>query len=607
MPYQGSPQLYGSVIQRNVRIPMRDGISLATDLYVPAMHGAAVNGRFPVILERTPYDKHRPDLVVNGHYFARRGYVCAVQDVRGRFASDGEWYAFAKEAPDGYDTVEWLGTQPWSDGRVGTMGASYAGSDQSALATLNPPHLASMVVAVGASNYFRASMRQNGALEFRFHVYVFRMATTAKECLADPALKAAMDDAMAHIDEWVARAPLKKGASPLRLLPSYEQWALDILTHGEYGEYWKQRGYAISEYYREHADVPSLYLGGWYDSYARATCENFMALKQIKRSPQRLLVGPWTHGGWPNSFAGDVDFGLHSMLDSYNDLRCAWFDWTLKEMETAFTQAQPVRIFVMGGGSGRKNYQGRLDHGGVWRDETDWPLPDGQPTPFYFQPEGGLSPQPPASSEPSRYTYNPRDPVPTIGGGISAAEPIMRNGAFDQRSRLDFYGCKDTLPLSARSDVLVFETEPLQEDIEVTGHIQVQLWIASSAKDTDFTAKLIDVYPPSMDYPDGFAMNLTDSILRARYRNGYEHSELLTPNHITHLTFELYPISNVFKSGHRIRVDVSSSNFPRFDANPNTGGPMGDRRMEVAHQAIYHDPEHPSHLVLPVVGRQQQE
>lgn len=606
MPYQGSPQLYASLVVKNVMVTMRDGVRLATDIYFPAMDTKIVTGTFPVILERTPYDKRRPDLVANGQYFARRGYVCAVQDVRGRFASEGEWYAFAKEAPDGYDTVQWLGIQPWSNGQVGTMGASYAGSDQSALATLNPPHLKSMVVAVGASNYFNASMRQNGALEFRFHIYAFRMATTAKECLTDPALKAVMDEAFARIGEWVGRAPLKKGASPLRLLPSYEQWALDILTQGEYSDYWKQRGYAISEYYREHADVPTLYLGGWYDSYARATCENYIALSKIKRSPQRLLMGPWTHGGWPNSYAGEVDFGLHSMLDDYNDLRCAWFDWTLKGMETLLTHADPVRIFVMGGGSGRSNYNGRLEHDGSWRDEKDWPLPGTQYTPYYLHSGGSLSPQPPShpSIEPTRYTYNPRDPVPTIGGGISAAEPIMRNGAFDQRARLDFYGCKDTLPLSARSDVLVFQTEPLAQDVEVTGHITVKLWGLSSAKDTDFTAKLIDVHPPNVDYPESFAMNLTDSIIRARYRNGFDTPELLTPNEVYQFTFELYPTSNVFKAGHRIRLDVSSSNFPRFDVNPNTGGSMGnDRRIEVAHQAIYHDADHPSHVILPVIAR----
>jgi putative CocE/NonD family hydrolase len=605
MAYQGSAQTYTSVVQHNVMIPMRDGTKLATEVYFPAMDGQIVAGRFPVILERTPYDKYRPDLVVNGHYFAKRGYVCAVQDVRGRFASEGDWYAFAKEGPDGYDTIQWIGEQPWSDGQVGTMGASYAGSDQSAAATLNPSHLKSMVVAVGASNYFNASMRQNGAAEVRFQVYAFLMAKTSKECLADPGLKAIMDDAFAHVDQWIGRTPLRKGSSPLRLLPSYEQWAIDILTHGDYTEYWKQRGYAINEYYPEHADVATLYLGGWYDSYARATCENYIALKKMKKTPQRLLMGPWTHGGWPNSFAGDVDFGMHSMMESYNDLRCSWFDWTLKGMETAFTKADPVRIFVMGGGSGRRNYNGRMQHDGCWRDEKAWPLPDTKPTLFYLQADGSLATDKPAGGvEPSRYTFNPRDPVPTLGGGISAAEPIMRNGAFDQRARPDFYGCKDNLPLSARADVIEFQTEPLEKEIEVTGHITVKLWAASSAKDTDFSAKLIDVCPPNSDFPDGFAMNLSDSIIRARYRSSYTTPQMLTPNEVAEFTFELYPISNVFKPGHCIRVDISSSNFPRFDVNPNTGGPLGsERRIEVAHQAIYHDANHPSHIILPVILR----
>ena len=216
----------------------------------------------------------------------------SIQDVRGRFASEGEWYAFAKEAPDGYDTVEWLAAQPWCNGSVGTMGDSYGGSDQSALATLNPPHLSTMVVAVGASNYYHCSMRQNGALEQRFMIYAFRMATTSKEALANPEIKAALDKAFAEVADWVKRAPLKRGASPLRLVPTYERWALDILQHGEYDDYWKQRGYAISEYYDQHADVPTLYLGGWYDSYARATCENYVALSRAKKSRQVLLMGP---------------------------------------------------------------------------------------------------------------------------------------------------------------------------------------------------------------------------------------------------------------------------------------------------------------------------
>ncbi len=587
-------------------IPMRDGVQMATDLYFPAQDGEPAAGRFPVILERTPYDKAAARNTANGAYFARRGYVCALQDVRGRFASEGEWYPFAREAPDGYDTVEWLAAQPWSDGQVGTMGGSYCGSDQSALATLNPPHLRTMIVAVGASNYYHASMRHNGALELRFLVYALRMATTSQEAMADPALRAALTDLYAQAGQWLAQTPFKAGVSALRLLPSYEQWALDILTHGDYDDYWRQRGYAISEYYDEHADVPTLYLGGWYDSYARATCENFVELSKRKQSRQMLLMGPWTHGGWEVTYAGDLDFGPQSLIN-YNDLRLAWFDHFLKGLHSEAADWSPVKLFVMGGGSGRRTYEGRIDHGGQWRDAADFPLPDTQFTPYYLHTGGALSTAAPTgAAQPSRYTFNPRTPVPTIGGGISAAEPIMQPGGFDQRGHPGVYGCNDALPLNARSDVLTFQTDPLAHDVEVSGPITIHLYAASSALDTDFTAKLIDVHPPNVDYPAGLAINVSDSILRARYRNGWEQPELLTPGQVYEFTFQLYPTSNVFAAGHCIRLDISSSNFPRFDVNPNTGGPLGqERRVEAAQQSIYHDGDHPSRLVLPLIAREQ--
>ena len=601
--YEGSHQQYDVICRSNVMIPMRDGVHLATDIYVPAVRETTVSGKFPTILERTPYDKAAAGNVTNGTYFARRGYVCVIQDVRGRFASEGEWYPFAKEAPDGYDTVEWLAAQEWSDGQVGTMGGSYCGSDQSALATLNPPHLSTMIVAVGASNYYHCSMRQNGALEQRFMIYAFRMATTSKEALADASIKSAMDKAFANVGEWVMRAPLKEGTSPLRMLPNYERWVLDLFTHGEYDAYWKQRGYAISQYYEEHADVPTLYLGGWYDSYARATCENFIALSQLKQSRQVLLMGPWTHGGWGVSHAGNIDFGNHSFIN-YNDLRLAWFDQFLKGLHTEVADWSPVKIFVMGTGDGDANYQGKRHHGGYWRDEQDYPLPDTRFTPYYLHADGALSPERPTDAVPTRFSFDPRDPVPTIGGGISAAGPIMDAGAFDQRGHSTFFGCNDTLPLNARSDVLTFQTPPLESDVEVTGPITVKLHAASSARDTDFTAKLIDVCPLSEDYPDGMAVNLTDSIIRARYRNGWDKPVFLEPGEIYEFTFQLYPTSNVFKKGHRIRIDISSSNYPRFDVNPNTGGDLGlERRFEIAEQAIYHDAEHPSHVVLPIIER----
>ena len=611
--YQGSHQEYDVICERNVMVPMWDGVELATDVYFPAAGGRRAEGRFPVLLERTPYNKASPSLVAAGKHFARRGYVCAFQDVRGRFASEGEWYAFAKEAPDGHDAVEWLGTQNWSDGQVGTMGDSYAGSDQGALATLSPPHLSTMIIAVGASSYFHSSMRHNGALEQRFLIYAFRMAITSKEAEADPALKAALiTEYTQRMPELVRRFPLRQGETILRRLLSYERWAMDILTHGNYDEYWMQRGYAISEYYEEHADVPTLYLGGWYDSYARNTCESFVGLSKMKSSPQVLLMGPWTHGAYELSHSGDFYFGTEAAIN-YNDLKLAWFDHHLKGLNTEVVDWSPVRIFTMGTGDDSRailgapgvatEYPGRINHGGYWRSESDWPLPGTNYVPFYLHGDGTLSTDSPDAGglSESTYTFDPMHPVPTMGGGISASETIMRPGAFDQRERPDFFGCLGTLSLNLRHDVLTFQTPPLEGDVEVTGPIEMHLFAASTSVDTDFTAKLIDVYPPGTEHPEGLAFNITDSIIRARYRNGWTEPEFMTPGQPYEFVFKLYPTSNVFKKGHRIRLDISSSNWPRFDVNPNTGGPLGrEQKYELAHQTIYHDADCPSHIVLPL-------
>ncbi|MDP6798216.1 MAG: CocE/NonD family hydrolase [SAR202 cluster bacterium] len=602
--YEGSRQQYGVVIDRDVMLTMRDGVNLATDIYFPATDGDVAEWQFPVILERTPYNKATAAQTAKAKYFARRGYVCVIQDVRGRFESKGHWHPFAKEAPDGYDTVEWLGTQSWSTGKVGTMGDSYAGSDQAALATLNPPHLSTMLVAVGASNYFDSSMRQNGALEQRFLIYCFRMGVTSKEAARDPALKAAITRIFeGGIPEIVEQFPILEGTSILTRLPTHEQWAIELQTKGDYDDYWKQRGYAPVEYYDEYADVPTLYLGGWYDSYARNTCQSYVMLSKMKKSPQHLLMGPWTHGQYEVTFAGDIDFGLDAHID-YKDLKLAWFDRHLKGLHTEVNDWSPVRIFTMGGGEGETNDDDRLEHGGYWRNEPDWPLPGTQPTPYYFHGDGTLSTEKslPDESPATSYVFDPSYPVPTIGGGISAANPIMEPGAYDQRGDPErFFGSEDTMPLASRADVLVFRSPELEEDIEVTGPIEAHLWMSSSAVDTDFTAKLVDVYPPSAEFPEGLAINITDSIMRARYRNGYERAELMTPGEAYELVFQLYPTSNVFARGHRIRVDVSSSNWPRFDVNHNTGAPLGtDRTYESARQTVHHSPDRPSHLVLPI-------
>ena len=604
--YEGSRAEYGVRVERGVMVEMRDGALMATDLYFPALNGARAAGRFPVILERTPYDKSAARQTSRAKFFARRGYVAVIQDVRGRFASEGEWIPFSEEAEDGFDTVEWLGVQEWSVGKVGTMGDSYAGSDQAALATLDPPHLATMIVAVGASNYFSSSMRQNGALEQRFLIYSYRMAVDSPEAVADPSLRAALRDIFENgMPEVVDKFPIIEGASILRRVPGVERWAIDLQTRGEYDDYWKRRGYAPSEYYAEHADVPTLYLGGWYDSYARNTTESYAKLSRLKESPQRLLMGPWTHGQYEVTHAGDIDFGLDSHID-YNDLKLAWFDHHLKGMRTAVADWSAVQIFTMGGGDGAINGERRLNHGGAWRGAADWPPPGTRFIPHYFHADGGLSrDEPRADERPSTsYVFDPSDPVPTVGGGISAANPIMEPGAYDQRGDpTRFYGSEDHQPLNARADVLTFQTPELDADVEVTGPITVKLWVSSSAPDTDFTAKLIDVYPPRADYPEGLAINITDSIIRARYRNGFAAPEFMEPGEIYELEFQLYPTSNLFAAGHRIRVDISSSNWPRFDVNHNTGGSLGvDRTYEAALQTLHHAPGAASRIILPIAG-----
>jgi uncharacterized protein len=609
----GSWHAYDVMVERDTMMLARDGVRLATDIYCPSSSGLAANGPFPALVERTPYDKDAARFVVTARYFAQHGYVVLMQDVRGRGHSEGEWYPFAHEAPDGYDTIEWAAAQSWCNGKVGTMGTSYMAAVQSAAATLNPPHLAAMFVTEGPSDYYSSSMRHNGALEQRFLIYAFHMAVTSKEARATPALRVALLEARNNISHWLRRFPLKQGASPLRMLPAYERWALDLQSRAIRDEYWHQQGYAIRDYYQQHADVPTIYFGSWYDSYARATTENFIALSRLKQSTQRLIMGPWLHGVRADEqSAGDVYFGPEA-IDSYDSLRLRWFDQWLKQVDTGILDEAAVRIFVMGTGSGRKIYDvlgsnGRIDHGGYWRSEHEWPLARARNTPFYLHTAGELSTRKPEVLFASTtYQFDPRDPVPTVGGNISVGFEIMPGGGFDQRGQAGVSAVlnkiADPLPLAARPDVVVFQTEPLESDLEITGPVTAELWISSSALDTDFTVKLIDVYPPGTDYPDGYALNLTDSIMRARFRDSFTKPELMAPNEVYQLSFPLYPISNVFKRGHRIRVDVSSSNFPRFDVNPNTGGPLGGPGgMVMANNTIHHDSERPSHIVLPVVN-----
>jgi putative CocE/NonD family hydrolase len=591
---------YDVFVARNAMVPLRDGVRLATDLYYPGRNGQRAPGLFPAILMRTPYAKDGDR--ATGEFYARRGYVYAAQDVRGRFASEGAFYAFKNEGPDGVDVVGWLGAQPWCDGKVGTLGSSYCAAVQSALASLAPPHLAAMVVQFGPSSYYHSAMRHNGALELRFLVYAFSMAASSTEALRDPTLKKTLDDACAKVWEYLKPGPLRRGATPLHLLPAYEEWALDLQDHICYDEHWRAPGWGPRPFYGQHADVPTLYVGGWYDTYTRGTVENFSALVQRQTKPVHLLIGPWTHGGVGVPEAGDLTFQPDGGVRYEEDVRLPWFEQWLKGRDLGLATAAPVKYYVMGDRASTPPPEGKtIPYGIAWRDAPDWPPPVTVLTPFYFHSGGKLDKHPPAAPADSATTFlfDPENPVPTIGGNLSAMP--LPAGGFDQRGDPRFVGGEPGVPLAARPDVLCFMSKPLAEDLEIAGPVKVILFVSSSAPDTDFTAKLVDVFPPTAAYPDGAAINLTDSIGRLRFREGYEEWKLAEPGTVYDLIFELYPTACRFRKGHRIRVDISSSNYPRFDVNPNTGEHPGKAQVRCsARNTLHHSSAYRSCILLPV-------
>lgn len=622
---------YDVVITEDVPVSSRDGTVLMTDIYRPGSNGEIIGGQFPTVLWRTSYDKTKPSFANPARYFCRRGYVAVVQDIRGRGKSGGYGEYFhvynVHEGKDGYDTVEWIARQSWSNGKVGTIGMSHGGIVQSAMALERPPHLSAMFISESSSNPYHSGMRQNGAMELRYAGHIFLHCITSQEVERNPDIKIDITDNMMRFREWLERLPWKKGESPFKAIPNLEHQFLEVYQRGDYDDFWKDRAINWEEHYDEYADVPTYYETGWFDSWPRAVIDNYVSLSQTKKSPLKLIVGSWIHGGAERSYSGDVDFGEHAAID-YNGLALRWFDRWLREIDNQIEEEQPVKIFVMGGGSGKKTSTDRMDHGGTWRTENEWPIARTRFTPYYFHFDGKLT-----RSEPLvqncclTYDFDPLAPVPSITANVSGFNELLpvqegvaeestdvwarfrtlvAPGASDQKEEPQIFGCKPPyLRLSARRDVLVFETPPLPEECEVTGPIIVKLWISSNVIDTDFTAKLIDVYPSNEDYPEGYEMGLTDSIMRVRYRDGWEHGKPMIPGRVYPLEFKLYPISNLFSAGHRIRVDISSSCYPHFDVNPNTGEPVGKHtHTVVARNTLYVDCERPSHILLPVVPRE---
>lgn len=598
-------------------VAMRDGVKLACDVYRPGLNGCPAEGKFPAILERTPYSKAGVESYAK--FFVEHGYVVIGQDVRGRYKSEGSWRPFRDDGHDGYDTAQWIGRQPWSDGSFGTVGTSYPGGTQHALALANPPYLKAMIPADAMSDFGLYGVRHHGAFELRWMNWIFNIAgPNGSRAARDPETRAALLRLGEQVREYARGVPLRPGLTPLRLNPEYESWLVQAMSDGDYDDFWKNSGADVVAHVADYKDVPVYHMGGWYDSWGTPVANlNYVALREHKHSLQRLIMGPWTHGGRSRSYAGEAEFGLEAAIN-FDEFQLRWFDHWLKAVDNGVDREPPVRIFVMGGGDAHRTPEGRLYVGGHWRDEQAWPLTRAVATPYYLHGQGVLSAVKPGAESPTTYEFDPRHPVPTLGGNISShnappshhnsqerpgdSENLMEQGAYDQRCRPEIWTCEDTRPLSARNDVLVYQTPSLERDVEVTGRLVVKLWASSNALDTDFTVKLIDVYPPNHDFPAGVDLNVADGIVRARYRDSFGHAALMKPGEVYLFMIEMYPTSLVFQKGHRIRLDISSSNFPRFDVNPNTGEPLNNsRRRAIARNTLYHDAQHPSHIVLPTV------
>jgi putative CocE/NonD family hydrolase len=570
------------VIEKNVAMKTRDGVVLRADIYRPAG-----DGPFPVLLVRTPYNKD--NFATFGPKAVAHGFMVVAQDVRGRYNSEGEWYPFKHETDDGYDAVEWAAALPQSNGKVGMFSGSYVGATQMLAAIGHPPHLAGICPIVTASNYHENWTYQGGAFEQWFNEsWTSGLAQNTAARQHDTrnlteATNALIGDSVLPLRQYplfnVGTA--RDGAAlTVELAPYFIDW----LAHPAYDDYWRK--WSIEENF-QNIQVPALTIAAWYDIFLEGSLRNYMGMRDhaanpAARSNQRLVVAIGGHSGWGRK-VGEVDFGPDAPFDE-NEYVLEWYDYLFLGKQNQFADAaHPVKVFTMG-----KN---------EWRSLSAWPPPEAKPTRYFLHASGNANG--PAGNgllytEPTtmfrlerndHFTYDPANPVPTVGGPLCCDATHLPPGPRDQKA------------VEARSDVLIYSTSPLEQDVNVTGPVTLELYASSTAVDTDFTAKLVDVSP------DGFARNVTEGILRASYRDSNTTPTLLVPGKIYKLTIDMVATSNVFLKGHKIRLEISSSNFPRFDRNLNTGKSAAESADFVkATQTIYHDfPAHPTALILPIL------
>ena len=593
------------LIELNVPVPMRDGTVLKADVYRPD-----TDAPVPAIVSRLPYDKSvllMQTYGIDAIRAAAAGFAVVYQDTRGRYQSEGEFYPFVHEGQDGYDTVEWVAAQPWCSSAVGMTGSSYFGATQWLAAVEQPPHLKAIFPIVTTSEYYEGWTYQGGAFQLGFTLRwtlgdlapdtAMRLAQTGQ---TDPGEMVRLLLATDQTEAQYRHLPLSN--LPILQESNAAQYYFDWIARAANDDYWQS--IAVNRHYSK-IQVPAYNIGGWYDLFLHGTLENadwdspFMRMRQeggseLARTGQRLLVAPWAHGAFSGAYP-DHSFGVFASADivDLTGLQLPFFARYLKGEDNGFHQEPPVRIFVMG--------ENR------WRDEQEWPLARTQYTRWFLHSNGDagrtggtLSPEGPGQEAGQEawdvYLYDPRNPAPTVGGPTFL--PGLQIGANS--------GPRDQRPVEARPDVLVYTSAPLEQPLEVTGPLTVILYAATSALDTDFVARLCDVYP------DGASRILAEGILRARFREGadwdspYEQPRPVKPGQVYEYQINLVATSNLFQPGHRIRVDVTSSSFPRFDRNPNTGNPLGQdgpQDLQPALQTVFHDSAHPSHILLPIIPR----
>lgn len=546
------PQFPETVVkQYHLPVKMRDGVELATDVYLPDDSG----GPFPTLFVRDIYGNGAAEVRQRyARLMTSHGYAFVLQVCRGRYDSEGHWYPYFQEIDDGDDAISWIAAQDWSDGKVGMFGSSYLASAQWLAALNDNPALVAIAPSVSPGNYYRDVAYPGGAFSLLSRASWGIGLTGSRTIMSYPI---SWETSVDHL-------PLKTLDQSLGFdIRHFQDW----LAHPNYDAYWRPLNL---EEQADEMSVPALNIGGWYDAFLRSTIGSYATMtmeakSKVARENQRLVIGPWPHGWNRSTKTGDVDFGPNALID-WDALHLDWFDVWLKGKPKE--AVAPVKIFVMGDN--------------VWRDEYEWPLARTEYVPYYFHADGSLGmSEPEPGAEALGYVYDPMDPVTTAGGNIMRAQV---QGPRDQR------------PLDGRKDVLRFSTEAFEEKMEITGPLTVKLWASSSAPDTDFMAKLVVVRP------DGFSFNLADGVIRARYREGFEEPKLITPGEVLLYEIDVWATSYVVQKGERLRVDVTSSNFPRLNRNPNTGAPFGETtEMVSAKQTIYVDAERPSHIVLPVI------